>query len=264
MNEAKNLVESGNLKGAIEAALSVVKANPTDYSARIFLFELACFAGDWDRAGRQLDVIGHQDTTAMVGSLIYRQCIAAEQKRADFFAKGSKPEFLETPPDYVYGLLTANNRVREGNLGEAREILDTVEEQRPAFACRVNGKDAEDFRDYNDLTSAILEVIIKDSYVWVPFEQIEKIEFFERKSLRDNFWLQAKLETSNGTNGEVFIPALYNESWKADDENVRLGRLSDWRDAGNEIYIGEGTKLFAVGGEHMPILDISSIEFVRE
>jgi type VI secretion system protein ImpE len=264
MNEAKSLVESGNLSGAIEAALAYVKANPTDYSARIFLFELSCFAGDWDRAGRQLDVIGHQDTTAMVGSLIYRQCAEAERKRADHFAKGSKPEFLATPPDYVYGLLTANNRLREGNAAEAREILDKVEEQRPAFACRVNGRDVADLRDYNELTSSVLEVIIKDSYVWVPFEQIERVEFFERKSLRDNFWLQARLETTNGTNGEVFVPALYNGSWKADDENVRLGRLTDWRDAGEEIYVGEGTKLFAADGEHIPILDISTIEFVTE
>ncbi len=264
MNEAKNLVESGNLSAAIEVALAFVKANPTDYSARIFLFELSCFAGDWDRAVRQLDVIGHQDTTAMVGSLIYRQCIEAEKKRADFFAKGSKPEFLGTPPDYIYGLLTANNRLREGNLTEAREILDTVEEQRPAFKCLVNGKEVEDFRDYNELTSSILEVVIKDSYVWVPFADIERIEFFERKSLRDNFWIQAKLDSSSGTNGEVFIPALYNESWKADDEKVRFGRLTDWRDAGDDIFIGEGMKLFAVGSDHMPIIDISTVEFVSE
>lgn len=263
MNDAKSLVESGNLNAAVEAALAFVKSNPTDYSARIFLFELACFAGDWDRAGRQLDVIGHQDTNAMVGSLIYRQCIEAEKKRADFFSKGSKPEFLATPPDYVYGLLTANNRVREGNISEARSILDTVEEQRPAFAARVNGDEVEDFRDFNDLTSSILEVIIKDSYVWVPFEDIEKIEFFDRKSLRDNFWAQAKLETNNGTNGEVFVCSLYNESWKADDENVRLGRVTDWRDAGGDIFIGEGMKLFSAGAGHKSIVDLQTVEFLR-
>ncbi len=263
MNDAKSLVESGNLNAAVEAALAFVKSNPTDYSARIFLFELACFAGDWDRAGRQLDVIGHQDTNAMVGSLIYRQCIEAEKKRADFFSKGSKPEFLATPPDYVYGLLTANNRVREGNISEARSILDTVEEQRPAFAARVNGDEVEDFRDFNDLTSSILEVIIKDSYVWVPFEDIEKIEFFDRKSLRDNFWAQAKLETNNGTNGEVFVCSLYNESWKADDETVRLGRVTDWRDAGGDIFIGEGMKLFSAGAGHKSIVDLQTVEFLR-
>ena len=264
MNEAKTLLESGNLSGAIESALGLVKSNPTNASARIFLFELSTFAGDWERAKRQLDVIGHQDTTAMIGSKIYEQCVIAENKRADFFSKGTKPEFLGTPPDYVYGLLMANSKVREGNLKEAREILDKVEEQRPAFACKLNGEDVADFRDYNDLTSAILEVIIKDSYVWVPFEQIEKLTFTEPKSLRDHFWLQASLETDNGTNGDVFIPAIYNDSWRSSDDLVRLGKVTDWRELGEDIYVGEGTKLFAVGGEHKTVLDLQKIEFVQE
>jgi type VI secretion system protein ImpE len=264
MNEAKTLLESGNLKGATEAALSMVKAKPTDASARIFLFELSIFAGDWERARRQLDVIGHQDTNAMIGSKIYEQCIIAEGKRADFFAKGAKPEFLATPPDYVYGILAANNKLREGNLKEAREILDQVEDQRPAFAARVNGEDVADFRDYNDLTSGILEVIIKDSYVWVPFEQIEKIKFDAPKSQRDYFWRQATLETDNGTNGDVFIPALYNDSWRSPDDAIRLGKAADWRDISENIYVGEGAKLFAAGADHKTIFDLNEIEFIKE
>ena len=264
MNEAKTLLESGNLKGATEAALGLVKSNPTDAHARIFLFELSIFAGDWERAKRQLDVIGHQDTTAMIGSKIYEQCVLAEGKRADFFAKGAKPEFLATPPDYVYGILTANNLVREGDLTKAREILDQVEEQRPAFACKVNGLEVADFRDYNDLTSGILEVIIKDSYVWVPFEQIERITFDAPKSQRDYFWRQATLATDNGTNGDVFVPALYNDSWRSGDDAIRLGKAADWRDLGEEIYVGEGAKLFAVGAEHKTIFDLNELEFVTE
>ena len=124
MNEAKTQLDAGDLSGAVESALASVKANPTDIRARTFLFELSCFTGDWERAERQLDVIGHQSTTAMVGALIYRQCIEAERKRAGFFSDSLKPEFLATPPDHVYGLLTANNRLREGNAAEARELLD--------------------------------------------------------------------------------------------------------------------------------------------
>ena len=265
MNEAKTLLESGNLKGATEAALTLVKQNPTDVAARIFLFELSIFAGDWERAKRQLDVIGHQDTTAMIGSKILEQCVLAENKRANFFAKGEKPTFLDSPPDYIYGLLTANNRIIEGNLTEANEILSKVDEQRPAFACKINGETVADFRDYNDSTSVVLEVIIKDDYVLVPFEQIERISFSEPKSLRDYFWRQATLETDNGTNGEVFVPALYNDSWRSGDDRIRLGKATDWRDIGEDIYVGEGTKLFAVGnGEHKTIFDLNEIEFVKE
>lgn len=264
MEEAKALLDAGNLSGAIQSMLSFVKSKPTDVAARIFLFQLSCFSGDWERAERQLDTIGHQDTNAMVGSLIYRQCFEAERKRARYFSDSLKPEFLSDPPDYVYGLLTANNRLREGNVAEARQILDTVEEERPAIACTVNGETKEDFRDYNDLTCCILEVFIKDSYVWVPFEQLEKLEISEPKNLRDLFWLQGKIETSNGTNGEVLIPALYSGSYKHDDDQIRLGRATDWRDLGEELYIGEGTKRFFSEGEDISILEIRNIDTTVE
>lgn len=264
MNEAKSLLDSGNLSGSVESVLAEVKKNPTDIGLRTFLFELSCFAGDWTRAEKQLDVIGHQDANTMIGSLIYRQCLEAERKRERLFSEGLKPEFLADPPDYVYGLLTANNRVREGNIAEAREILDKVEEERPAFACQVNGKQVEDFRDYNDLTLAVLEVIIKDSYVWVPLEQVERIELMPPKSLRDLFWIQANLETTNGTNGEVMVPSLYAGTSKNQNDQVRLGRMTDWRELGEDIYVGEGLKLFWVDGNDLPILELKTVEFSSE
>lgn len=260
MNEAKSLLDAGNLSGSIEAVLAAVKKNPTDISARTFLFELSIFAGDWARAEKQLDVIGHQDANTMIGSLIYRQCLEGERKRQRFFSEGLKPEFLADPPDYIYGLLTANNRIREGNLAEAREILDKVEEDRPALAARVNGKQVEDFRDYNDPTSCILEAIIKDSYVWVPMEQIERIEFVPPKSLRDLFWIQAKLETSNGTNGEVMVPSLYVNTHQSQNDQIRLGRMTDWRELGEDLFAGEGLKLFWMDGQDIPVLELKEVD----
>jgi type VI secretion system protein ImpE len=264
MNEAKELLNTGNLSGAIESVLKSVKSNPTDASARTFLFELSCFAGDWTRAEKQLDVIGHQDANTMMGSLIYRQCLEAERKRERLFSDGLKPEFLADPPDYVYGLLTAINRVREGNIAESREILDKIESDRPAFSSKINGADVEDFRDYNDLTSCVLEVLIKDSYVWVPLEQVEKIEFLPPKSLRDLFWIQAKLETTNATNGDVMIPSLYAGTYKNQNDQVRLGRMTDWRELGEDIYMGEGLKLFWIDGADKPILDLKEVELNQE
>lgn len=263
MNEAKTRLDAGDLSGAVEAALSAVKKNPIDVQARTFLFELACFAGDWERAEKQLDVIGHQSNNALVGSLIFRQNLKAERDRLRLFSDSQKPEFMMSPPDYVVGLLMANNRLREGNAAEARRLLDEVEKERPAFACKINGAAAEDFRDYNDLTACVFEVIVKDTYVWLPFEQVERIEFTAPKSLRDLFWIQGKVETANGTNGEMFFPALYANSFKSDDDQIRLGRMTDWRDAGGEIFIGEGMRMFWSDGQDKPILELNEIEFIR-
>jgi type VI secretion system protein ImpE len=264
MNDAKLHFDNGNLSEAVEAALRLVKTNPTVAAARTFLFELSCFSGDWDRAEKQLDVIGHQDTATAVGSLIYRQNLSAERDRLRFFAEGGKPETPGAPPDYVEDLFKANGLVREGKTAEARELLDTVEENRPAFSVTVNGEGFSDFRDYNDLTMCVFEAIVKDSYVWIPFEDISKIDFLERKSLRDIFWPQAQFELTNGTNGEMFIPSLYANSWKNSDDQIRLGRSVDWRELGDDIYIGEGSRLYTMDGKDRSILDIKTIEFNHE
>ncbi len=262
MSEAKTQLDIGNLTGAIEAAIQAVKNNPTDATARTFLFELSCFSGDWDRAERQLDVIGHQSATALIGSQIYRQNFQAERDRIELFSKGKRPEFVMPPPDYVEELYAANNLVREGKTAEARTALDKIEEERPAFSCKVNGEAKEDFRDYNDLTMCVFEVIVKEAYVWLPMEQVVKIEFFEKKTLRDIFWRQAKVEVKNGLIGEMFLPSLYVNSWKSDDDQVRLGRANNWLDAGDELYIGEGLRMFFANGEAVPILDLNEIEFI--
>ena len=263
MNEAKTQLDAGNLNGAIEAALAGVKAKPTDAQGRTFLFELSCYSGDWDRAEKQLDVIGHQDVNAMIGAQIFKQNFNAERNRLRLFSDGLKPEFLAPAPEYVEDLLKANNRLREGNAAEAREILDRVEEERPAFACKLNGTEKEDFRDYNDLTMCVFEAILKETYVWLPMEQVKRIEFFEPKSLRDLFWIQAKVEMDNGLGGEMFMPALYANSWKSDDDQVRLGRKTSWRDAGEEVYIGEGLREFFTEGEAKTILELKEIEFIK-
>ncbi|HMJ09666.1 MAG TPA: type VI secretion system accessory protein TagJ [Pyrinomonadaceae bacterium] len=261
MNDAKLHLDAGDLTAAVAAALNLVKTNPTNETARTFLFELSCFSGDWERAEKQLDVIGHQDMNAAMGSLIYRQNLKAERDRIKFFAEGLRPESAMPLPDYVEELVKANDLIRDGKTAEARMMLDDVEEKRPAFTCTVNGEHFEDLRDYNDATMCVFELIVKDAYVWLPFEQVQKVKFLERKSLRDVYWLLAEVEMTNGTNGEMFFPSLYANTWRHEDDKVRLGRSVDWRDIGDDIFVGEGTKLFSIGGRDRSILDIQTIEF---
>ncbi len=264
MNEAKKKLDAGDLDGAIQTALDVVRSKPTDITARTFLFELSCFSGDWERAVKQLDVIGQQDINAMIGAQIYKQNFKAEADRISLFEEGMIPECLMPPPKYVEDLIIASTHLREGRGAEAKALLDSVEEERPAFPCRVNGKEYEDFRDFNDFTMCVFETIVKDSYTWIPFEHVEKIIFVEPKSLRDLYWMQVEMEMVNGTKGEMFFPSLYVNSQKSADDQIRLGRLTDWKDLGNDIFAGEGTKLFAIGGEHISLPDIKEIEFLHE
>jgi len=261
---AKLKLDEGDLAGAIAASIDAVKRNPTDVPARIFLFELSMFSGEWDRAEKQLDTIGHQNATSAIGTLIYRQNFHNERERINLFEHGTHAASITPIPKYVDELVQAVDLVRRGETFEARSLLDTVEEERPAFAVEVDGERFEDFRDYNDLTMCVFEAFVKDNYVWLPFEQVVSIEFLERKSLRDIYWPQAKVELLNGTQGEMFLPSLYVNSWKNDDDQIRLGRAVDWRDLGDDVYTGEGVRLFWMDGQQKPALDVKTITFIRE
>jgi type VI secretion system protein ImpE len=261
MPTAKELFDAGHLAAAIEEVTREVKASPTDMQKRTFLFELLCFAGDFDRAERQLDVIAQQSVMAVVGVQVYRNNLRAERDRANLFRDGFQPHFLVEPPAYIDLHLEAINRLREGNLAEARQLLDRAEEARPALAGNLNDQPFLDFRDYNDWTAPALELIVQDHYTWLPFEQIRHIEIGAPKQLRDLMWAAARVETSDGTIAEAFIPALYAGSHTHADEQVRLGRMTDWQNIGGDLYQPAGLRLFLVDGEDRALFEAHSIEF---
>jgi type VI secretion system protein ImpE len=264
MTRAKALFDAGQLDAAIEEVSREVKAAPTDTSRRTFLFELLCFAGEWERAEKQLAAIGHQDVKAEIGVQVYRNNIKAERDRRRLFSDGLQPHFLTEPPAYTDLHLAAINRLREGNTAEARESLDRAEEERPALAGTFNGKRFEDFRDWDDLVGPVLELIINGQYTWLPFEQIGRIEISAPTQARDLVWASARIQATDGTVGEVSVPALYAGSSEHPNDQVRLGRMTDWKRLSDDLSLAVGLRLFLVDGEDKPLFEARSVEFGAE
>lgn len=258
---AKTLFDAGKLNEAIEALTGEVKASPADAARRTFLFELLCFAGQWDRAEKQLDVIGHQSAQADLGVQVYRNNIKAERERQRVFTEGVQPHFLNEPPAYVDYLVAALNQIREGNMTEARESLDRAEEERPALSGKLGEAEFQDLRDYDDTVGPVLELIVKDKYTWLPFEQVKRFEIMPPRQLRDLLWASARIEALDGTIGEVYVPALYAGSSQAEDDQVRLGRMTDWKQIGEEVYRAAGLRLFLVDGEDKTLFEVGGVEF---
>lgn len=261
MTQAKELFEAGKLNEAIEQVTNEVKADPVDTSRRTFLFELLCFAGQWERAEKQLDVIGHQSTQAGLGAMIYRANIKAENERRRLFAEGVQPHFLKEPPAYIDLNIAALSQLRQGQFAEARATLDKAEEERPAITGKLNGQEFQDFRDYDDFVAPVLELIVKDKYVWMPWEQIKSIEIKPPKQLRDLLWASAKVEALDGTIGEVYVPGLYAGTSESSDDQTRLGRLTDWEKLSDDLYRSVGLRMFRVGEEDKTLFEVQSIQF---
>jgi type VI secretion system protein ImpE len=260
MPTAKELFDAGNLTGAIEEVTREVKSRPTEMSKRIFLFELLCFAGDFDRAERQLDVIGHQSVQAELGVQVYRNNLKAERDRSSLFSHGLHPHFLSEPPAYIDLHLEAIDHLRRANTAETRRALDEAEQERPALKGKLNGQPFLDFREYNDLIGPVLELIVQDHYTWLPFEQIRSIEIAPPKQLRDLMWASARIEATDGTVGEVYVPALYAGSSEHENDQVKLGRMTDWKKINEDLFLPAGLRLFLVDDEDKSVFEASNIE----
>lgn len=261
MPQARELFEAAKLQEAIEQATNDVRANPNEVSHRTFLFELLCFAGQWERAEKQLDVIGHQSAKAELGVMIYRAIIKAEKERQRLFSEGINPHFLKEPPAYVDLNLDAINKARSGKLDEAQEILERAEEQRPAIPGKIDGEAFSDFRDADDFIAPALEVFVKDKYVWMPLEQVKSVEVQAPNKLRDLLWASARIESLDGTIGEVYIPAIYEGTGEHGDDQAKLGRLTDWRNLGSNLFRTVGLKMFQVDESDKTLFEIHRIEF---
>src|SRR5215469_1701748 len=85
---ASDFFQAGKLQDAINAQVQEVKAHPADQSKRLFLFELLAFAGDLDRARRQIEALTYTEPELVAGVLNYKNLLNSEESRRKLFRDG--------------------------------------------------------------------------------------------------------------------------------------------------------------------------------
>ena len=232
--KAKELYKAGKLSEAIQSLSAELRDNPTDAQRRVFLFELLCFAGDYDRADKHLNFLADQSPQAQMGAVLYMSSLHGERLRQKLFEEKDYPS---APVD--------ESKARGGTL---------------------NGAPFVEIEDSDPRIGARLELLAAGAYLWIPFEHIEMIDFQPPKRVRDLLWRPALVRTGPAFKdkelGEVMVPVLSPFSWKHADNNVKLGRATVWEsgaDGGEALPYGQ--KTFLVDGEDISILELQRIEF---
>jgi type VI secretion system protein ImpE len=223
------LYQAGKLDEAIEALGAEVRDNPTDVQRRAFLFELLCFAGNFDRAEKQLNVLGQGSRDAEMGALLYHAALHAERLRQEMFDRGSFPATI--PPRSPRGTL--------------------------------NGKSFDEISDADPRIGSRLEVFAAGQYMWLPFDQIASVQMRPPARLRDTLWAPAIVRPSESYKGheigEVLMPVIAPLTWREGDGPTKLGRMTEWMswDDGTEAPIGQ--KILLVDGEEVPVLEVREL-----
>lgn len=261
MNSRENY-QAGKLADAIQAATDEVKREPTNTEGRGRLAELLCFAGEIERADKQIETIGMQDAKAQLWSSLFRQLLRGEVIRQQVFREGRAPELLHGSTPWIEKALAALLAERTGDLAGAAKIAAEAEEIRPRVGGTLDGQAFSDLRDLDDRTAGIWEVLTSTGkYFWVPTEQIQRVEFQKPGSLRDLIWRPAEMDVAGGPNGIVYVPILYPGSGAAATEALKLGRATDWQGADDGYARGVGQRMVFVDDDARPIMDLGTIEF---
>jgi len=252
---------AGKLSEALEAIGAEIRANPADPKRRTFLFELLCFAGDLDRAGKQLEVIAQQGTDADLAVQTYRNALQAEAARRDVFSGNRIPGLPKQIPDYTGLHIKALHCLRDGQNSQARLLLEEATQSYPALQGQVNGQPFSSLSDCDDVLGPFLEVLVGSNYSWIPWESIRSVDIVPPKYLRDLVWIPASIELNIGELGQVFLPCLYPGSYQDSNDQIKLGRMTDWRADVEGLSLGVGQKLLAVDQQELPIAEVRQIEF---
>jgi type VI secretion system protein ImpE len=256
------LYQAGKLDEAVDAALALVKKNPSDTPSRYQLAQLSCFVGDLDRADRQLDTVSTQDPGTALTVALTRQLVRAELSRRECFAAGRVPEFIGEPSANLAGRLRALTALRDGNTADAAEIIAEPLEVTNTWS--VNGGEAtSELRDLDDLLAPILEVHTSTGkYFWIAWDQILSMHMHPPEKPLDLLWRQATVSIESGPDGDVYLPTIYLDlaGKLPEDSSLRLGRSTDWVDVGHSIVRGQGQKTLLVGEKDLPIMELQSIE----
>ncbi len=229
----KQLFQSGKLSEAITALGAELRDNPTDVQRRTFLFELLCFAGEYGRAEKHLNLLADQGPPAKLGAVLYFASLHAERLRQEMFKKSDFP--------------TASTPLPAGSI---QGVL--------------NGQSFDSFEDGDPRLGTRLEVFAAGAYLWIPMEHIVSIEMEAPKRLRDLMWIPALIRTGPAFKekelGEVLLPAIAPLSYLEENPDIKLGRVTEWRDS-DDGPLPVGCKPFLVDGDDVPVLEIRKLEF---
>jgi type VI secretion system protein ImpE len=228
---ARALVQAGKLTEAIESLGAELRDNPTDTQRRTFLFELLCFAGQYARAEKHLDVLAQANPQAGMGALLYRSAMHADRTRQDMFRTG----------DFPRGAATDR-----------------------AVAGVLNGTPFTSITDADPRIGARLEVFAAGQYTWIPLEHVATVRMEAPKRLRDLLWIPAVVRTGPSFRGvdlgEVLIPAIAPLTADEGDDAVRLGRVTEWIETEDGLEVPIGQKMLLVDGEEFPILELRELD----
>jgi type VI secretion system protein ImpE len=232
----------------------------------MFLFQLLCLTGEWQKARAQLSAMAQLSPEAQMLSVAYGQAIDAEITRADVFTGKAPAALLVKSVGWAEDLAAALGYAAAGRVDEAdaarERAFDAAPDTPGTFTDASGTSQGFDWiADGDARFGPSLEAIIAGKWGLVPFESLEYVRSSGPKDLRDTVWLPVQIGFRTGQSVAGFLPARYPGTETSSEASDILARTTRWVDSPvAEVGIGQHI-LSTSTGEGYGLLSLRELKF---
>ncbi|MDB5445620.1 MAG: Virulence protein SciE type [Phenylobacterium sp.] len=262
MADANELLKAGDLGGARAALIDQVKRTPQDQPGRMFLFQLLCVLGEWDKAKAQLRALAQLSPEAQMLAVSYNMAIDAELTREQVFSGVAQPALLVGTCEWAGDLAASIGAFAQGRIDDGEARREAAFDAAPDTPGQFNGDISFDWiADADPRFGPAFEAVIQGRWGLVPFESVTSITSEGPKDLRDIIWLPVEIAFKTGQSVPAVLPARYPGTAETGEAELQLARGTDWRDSPSG-QAGLGQRLWSLGDEgEAGILSLRSLTF---
>lgn len=263
-DDAAALIKAGDPGAALKALQDAVRGNPENGRLRVFLFQLLCVEGQWNRALNQLEVCAEMDDGALGMREMYRGAVSCEALRSEVFSGKRAPMLFGEPEPWLAMLIESLLQSGRGDSAASASLRERALEEAPASRGILDGKAFDWIADADSRLGPVLEAVINGRYYWIPFNRISRMQIEAPEDLRDVVWAVANIQFSNGGEMPALIPTRYPGSESSEDGLTRLARSTSWIEIGTDAFAGLGQRLLATDSGDFPLLECRELEVTSD
>jgi type VI secretion system protein ImpE len=256
---AESSLRHGDLSAALAQLQEQIREKPANAKLRVFLFQLLCVRGEWERALNQLKVASGLDPAALAMAQMYGEAVRCEAIRADVFNGKKVPMVFGEPEQWLALLIESLLVAGRGETHKANELRLRAFEEANTSAGEINGQPFEWIADADSRLGPVLEAVINGRYYWVPFERLAGVTIEEPEDLRDMVWMPAQLQFENGGESVALVPTRYPGSEASDDGLIALARKTVWQEVAPDTHYGLGQRVLATDAVDVPLLELRKL-----
>jgi type VI secretion system protein ImpE len=261
---AERTLKDGDPHAALARLQEDIRARPSDAKLRVFLFQLLCVVGQWDRALNQLKVASELEPLALPMAQMYGDAVRCEAIRDEVFDGKKSPMVLGEPDQWLALLIESRLLAGRGEASHSEEFRARAFEEAPTSNGTIDGRPFDWVADADSRLGPVVEAIINGRYYWVPFSRVPRDDDGRAGRPPRSGVDAGAAAVQNGGESLALIRRGIPAPRAPDDGAIALARKTSWESIGEDAYRGLGQRIITTDTGETPFLEIRALSITQD